>query len=197
VETGAQVYVPHAQNANAWGALSLAVRTTGAPETLAPAVRGAVLAIDKNQPVYDIKTMDDVLSVSIAKNRLVAQLFGVFAIFALLLATIGIYGVISYGVIQRTQEIGIRMALGAQSHDVLRLVVGQGMGLVSLGIGIGLTAAFGLTRLLSSLLYGVSAIDPLIYASVVVLLAIIAFLACYIPARRATKVDPMIALRYE
>nr|MBA2502036.1 ABC transporter permease [Pyrinomonadaceae bacterium] len=195
-ETNSQIYVPYAQDAT-WGGLSLAVRTKGEPETLAAGVRDAVRAIDKNLPAYDIKTMDTVLSASVANNRLVVLLFGVFAMFALLLASIGIYGVIAYSVAQRTHEIGIRIALGAQTSDVLRLVVGQGMRLVVVGVGLGLIGAFVVTRLLVSLLYSVSATDPLVYAGVAVLLTIIALLACYIPARRATKVDPMVALRYE
>jgi len=195
-ETGSQIYVPHAQDA-AWGGLSLAVRTKSEPEALTAAVRGAVLAIDKNQPVYDIKTMDDALSASIANSRLVVLLFGVFALFALLLATVGIYGVISYSVAQHTHEIGIRMALGAQRTDVLRLVVEQGMKLTLLGVVAGITAALVLTRVMASLLYGVSPTDPLVFAGVGLLLTIVALLACYIPARRASKVDPMVALRYE
>ncbi|MEJ7576813.1 MAG: ABC transporter permease [Pyrinomonadaceae bacterium] len=194
-ETNSQIYVPYAQDA--WGGLSLAVRTKGEPETLAAGVREAVRALDKNLPGYDIKTMDDVLSASVANNRLVVLLFGVFAMFALLLASIGIYGVIAYSVAQRTHEIGIRIALGAQAKDVLHLVVGQGMRLVVLGVGLGLIGAFVVTRLLVSLLYSVSATDPLVYAGVAVLLTIIALLACYIPARRAMRVDPMVALRYE
>jgi putative ABC transport system permease protein len=136
------------------------VRTTGEPETLAAAVRGAVLSIDKNQPVYDIKTMDDVLSASVANNRLVVLLFGLFALLALLLATVGIYGVMSYSVAQRTHEIGIRMALGAQPSDVLRLILRQGLALTLAGVGLGLAGSFALSRLLASQLFGVSATTP-------------------------------------
>ena len=195
-EVNSQIYVPHAQDAG-WGGLSLAVRTKGEAEALSAGVRGAVLAIDKNLPVYDIKTMDDVLSASVANNRLVMLLFSVFALFALLLATVGIYGVMAYSVAQRTHEIGIRMALGAQAPDVLRLIVGQGMMLALIGVGVGLFGAFALTRVMASQLYGVSATDPLTFAIVALMLAIVALAACYIPARRAMRVDPMVALRYE
>ncbi len=195
-ETGYQIYVPHAQDAG-WGALSLAVRTKGEPEALTAGVRGAILAIDKNQPAHDINTMDNVLSASVANSRLVVLLFGLFAMFALLLASIGIYGVIAYSVAQRTREIGIRLALGAQTRDVLRMIITQGMILALIGAGLGLLGAFLATRVMRSLLYGVSTTDPLIFIGVSLLLTIVALLACYIPARRATKVDPMIALRYE
>jgi putative ABC transport system permease protein len=195
-ETGYQIYVPYAQDAG-WGTLSLAVRTKGNPEALIAAVRGAILSIDKNQPVYDIKTMDDVFSASVANTRLVMLLFGVFSVFALLLASIGIYGLIAYSVAQRTHEIGIRLAIGAQTTDVLRLIFTQGMVLALIGAGLGLAGAFAATRVMRTLLYGVSPTDPLIFIGVSLLLTVVALLACYIPARRATKVDPMIALRYE
>jgi len=195
-ETSAQIYVPYAQDAG-WGGLSLAVRTTGEPETLTAAVRGAVLSIDKNQPVYDIKTMDDVLSASVANNRLVVLLFGLFALLALLLATVGIYGVMSYSVAQRTHEIGIRMALGAQPSDVLRLILRQGLALTLAGVGLGLAGSFALSRLLASQLFGVSATDPVTFGALSLLLTAVALVACYIPTRRAMKVDPMVALRNE
>jgi predicted permease len=195
-EEGPQVYVPLAQNAT-WGSLSVAVRTTVEPESLARAVREAVLAVDKAQPVFDVRTMEEVRSASVANRRLVVILFGVFAALALLLSSVGLYGVISYAVAQRTHEIGIRMALGAQKKAILRLVLGQGMLLTSLGVGAGLVAALALSRLLSSLLYGVSATDAATFTGVALLLTAVAAVACYIPARRAMKVDPMIALRYE
>ena len=195
-ETGPQIYVPHAQDAG-WGVLSLAVRTKGEPEALASPVRDVMFSLDKNQPPYDIKTMDDVFSASIANIRLVALLLGVFSMFALLLASIGIYGVIAYSVAQRTHEIGIRLALGAQTRDVRRMIVTQGMVLALIGAGLGLAGAFAATRVMRGLLYGVSATDPLIFIAVSLLLTVVALLACYIPARRATKVDPMVALRYE
>ena len=141
--------------------------------------------------------MDDVFSASVAKTRLVMLLFGVFSMFALLLASIGIYGVIAYSVAQRTHEIGIRLALGAQTRDVLRMIITQGMILALIGAGLGLAGAFAATRVMRRLLYGVSPTDPLIFVGVSLLLTVVALLACYIPARRATKVDPMIALRYE
>jgi putative ABC transport system permease protein len=195
-EVQSQVYVPHAQDAG-WGTLSLAVRTKGEPEALTSQVRGVILSIDKDQPAFDIKTMDEVFSESVAKTRLIALLFGVFSVFALLLATVGIYGVIAYSVAQRTHEIGIRLALGAQRRDVLRMIITQGMILALIGAGLGLLGAFATTRVMRNLLYGVSTTDPLIFIGVPLLLTLVALAACYIGARRATKVDPMIALRYE
>jgi putative ABC transport system permease protein len=194
-ENEPQIYVPHAQDP--WGVMSLVVRTKGEPTVLAGAVRSAVLALDKDQPVYDVKTMEDVVAASVASRRTPMLLFTVFAGVALLLAAVGIYGVISYSVTQRTHEIGIRMALGAQTTDVLKMIVRQGMALSLVGVLTGLLAAFALTRVMSGLLFGVSATDPVTFAAVSVLLAAVALLASYIPARRATKVDPMVALRYE
>ncbi len=138
--------------------------------------------------------MEKLVADSLAQRRFSMFLFGIFAALALALAVVGLYGVMSYAVAQRTHEIGLRMALGAQGRDVLRMVVGQGMGLVAVGLGLGLVGAFLLTRLMSSLLYGVSAADPLTYAGIALLLAAVALVASYIPARRATKVDPMVAL---
>ncbi|HEX8140368.1 MAG TPA: ABC transporter permease [Pyrinomonadaceae bacterium] len=179
--------------------ITLVLRAAGGqdPASLTSAVRGAVQAVDPDQPVFDIKTMDQWISETIAQRRLNMILLGTFALVALLLAAVGIYGVISYSVTQRTHEIGIRMALGAQRSDVLKMILGQGMGLTFAGIGIGLVGALLLTRLLSSLLFGVSAFDPLTFILVSVLLTVVSLLACYLPARRATRVDPMIALRYE
>jgi putative ABC transport system permease protein len=196
-EVRPETYLPIAQEPP--GRVTLVVRSAGStdPAGLAASVRAAVQAIDAEQPVYDIKTMTQWVSETIAQRRLNMILLGTFAMLALLLAAVGIYGVMSYSVTQRTHEIGIRMALGAQRRDVLKMILGQGMGLTLLGIGIGLIGALLLTRLMSSLLFDVSAFDPLTFLAVSALLTIVALLACFIPARRAMKVDPMVALRYE
>jgi putative ABC transport system permease protein len=191
----AMTYWPYPELA--YSGLTLVVRTESEPLAAVNAIRREVLALDKDQPIADISTMEQLLSDSVSRARFSAMLLGVFAGVALLLAAVGIFGVMSYGVSERTHEIGLRMALGAQASDVLTLVVRQGMVLTLGGIVIGLGAAFALTRVMSSLLYGVSATDPLTFAAISVLLAAVALLACYLPARRATKVDPMIALRYE
>ncbi|HJU55735.1 MAG TPA: ABC transporter permease [Pyrinomonadaceae bacterium] len=175
----------------------LVVRSQGDPTALAGQVKNEVWAIDKLLPVTRVKTMSDVMSASIASQRFNLTLMSVFAVTALLLAAVGIYGVIAFSVTQRSHEIGVRIALGAQTRDVLRLVVGQGLKLVLIGIGIGLVGAFAVTRLMQSLLFGVSATDPATFVALAVLLAAVALLASYVPARRATRVDPMVSLRYE
>jgi putative ABC transport system permease protein len=190
-----ETYLPFTQSPRSL--MAVMIRTTNDPTNLVSAARNSVLEVDRDQPVYDIKTMEQRLSESIAPRRLSMVLFVSFAGLALLLAAVGVYSVISYSVNRRTHEMGIRMALGARALDVLKLVVWQGMTLALVGIVIGVLAAFALTRLMSGLLYGVSATDPFIFAGVALMLVIIALLACLIPARRATKVDPMIALRYE
>jgi putative ABC transport system permease protein len=159
-------------------------------------MRQAVKSLNPEMPTT-FRTLTEVYSSSLDARRFSLVIFGVFSSVALILAMLGLYGVISYAVAQRTHEIGIRIALGAQRTDVLRLVVGQGMRLVVLGVGMGLIGAFVVTRLLGSLLYGVSTTDPMTFVGVAVLLAFVALIACYIPARRAMRVDPMIALRYE
>jgi putative ABC transport system permease protein len=190
-----QMYSPLAQfPANA---MTLVARTGGDPLALAPNIRGELAAIDRDQPLTNLRTMEQVMSQSISRQRFNMTLIAIFSVVGLILATVGIYGVMSYSVTQRTHEIGIRMALGAQARDVLKLVVGQGMLLALVGVGAGLVIAFGLTRVMSSLLFGVSATDPLTFGAVALLLAAVAALACFIPARRAMKVDPMVALRYE
>jgi putative ABC transport system permease protein len=176
---------------------NLTIRVAGDPLSLAAAVRKEVQAIDPNQPIAAVRTMEQVVAESVGAPRYRTLLLGLFAFVALLLAAIGIYGVISYAVAQRTHEIGIRMALGAQPRAVHRLVIGQGIRLALVGVGAGLIGAVALTRLLAGLLFGVTATDPLTFAGVAVILTVIALLACWIPARRAARVDPMIALRHE
>jgi putative ABC transport system permease protein len=176
---------------------NLVVRTAGDPLAMTSAVRGVVQSIDKDQPLANVRSMEQILENSIAEPRFRTMLLSVFAMLALALAGVGIYGVMSYSVARRTHEIGIRMALGARPNDTIRLVVGQGMTLAVVGVVIGLCGAFGLTRLLSTLLFGISATDPFIFGGIAMLLTGVAALACYIPARRATRVDPMQALRCE
>ena len=195
-DTGQQMYVPYAQDAT-WGSLSFVIRTSGDPAATSAAVRSEIRSLDKGLPVWSARTMNDVLMTSVAPRRTPMLLLSAFAAVALLLATIGIYGVTAYYVTQRTQEIGIRMALGAQIGDVLKLVLQSGMALALIGVGAGLVGALLLTRLMKSLLFGVTATDAVTLVSVALCLLITALLACYIPARRATKVDPLVALRYE
>ncbi|HEX6716249.1 MAG TPA: ABC transporter permease [Pyrinomonadaceae bacterium] len=195
----ALVYAPLSQyRREGWtNGLMLAVQTTTPPETVVSAIREQVRQLDADQPITNVRTMDDLLSRSLSSAKFSLSLLGLFAVLGLLLAAIGIYGVMVTAVTQRTHEIGLRMALGAQGRDVLWLVIRQGMFPVLIGVATGLGAALGLTRLMSTLLFEVSATDPLTLALITVLLTIVALLACYIPARRATKVDPLIALRYE
>ncbi|MFL6333881.1 MAG: ABC transporter permease [Pyrinomonadaceae bacterium] len=189
------VYLPHGQNPS--GTMYLVARTEGDAGVLAPSLTKEARAIEPNVAVFDVKTMEGRLSESLARRHFAMLALGLFALVALLLAAVGIYGVMSYSVAQRTREIGVRVALGASRRDVLGLVLKRGMLLALVGIGAGLAGAFALTRLMSSLLFGVSAADPLTYVAISLLLGTAALLACYVPARRATKVDPMVALRYE
>jgi putative ABC transport system permease protein len=175
----------------------LVVRTANDPSSLAAAVLGAVRALDKDLRLPQAQTMEAFLAASIAERRSNMLLLGVFAMIAVILAGVGIYGVISYSVAQRTHEIGVRVALGAQSRDVIALVVGNGMKLALIGVAIGLGGAVALTRWMQSLLFGVTPTDVVTFAAVSAALMIVAFVACYLPARRAMKADPMIALRNE
>jgi putative ABC transport system permease protein len=193
--TTAQTYEPYLQTP--FQNMTLVVRTDGNPAGLTAGVRSQVLSIDKDQPVSRIRTLEQVISESVAKQRFAMLLLGIFAMVALVLAGVGLYGVMSYAVTQRTHEIGIRMALGAQQRDVLKLVVGHGMILALVGVAIGLIASLALTRVMTTLLFGVSATDPLTFLAIPALLAGVALLASFMPARRAMKVDPMVALRYE
>jgi putative ABC transport system permease protein len=195
-----QLYLPYRQPLRGWGALpfmSIAVRTVGEPLQMTRAVRNAVQSVDKDMPISNVKTLDDMVGSSLGQRRLSMILLGTFSAIALLLASIGIYGVMSYSVAQRGREIGIRMALGAERRRVLGLVVGQGMALAGIGVGIGLLGAFALTRLLGSQLYSVTPTDPGTFAAVAALLASIALMATLPPALRATRVDPVVALREE
>ncbi|HEX5707633.1 MAG TPA: ABC transporter permease [Pyrinomonadaceae bacterium] len=190
-------YTLYGQDKESWSRVAFVVRTEADPKGLAAAVRREILAVDPQQPVSNIQTMEETLSASIKRPRFVTALLGVLASVALALAVVGIYGLMSYTVTERTHEIGVRMALGAQTRDVLRLIVGEGLWLTVAGVGCGLVGALILTRLMSKLLYGVSATDAATFAAVSLVLATVALVACFIPARRATKVDPMVALRYE
>jgi putative ABC transport system permease protein len=198
-EVPSLVYAPLSQyRREGWtNGLMLAVQTTTPPETIVASIREQVRSLDADQPIANVRTMDDLLSRALSSARFSLWLLALFAGLGLLLAAIGIYGVMVTAVMQRTHEIGLRMALGAQRRDVLSLVIRQGMFPVLIGVGIGLVAAVGLTRLMSTLLFEVSATDPLTLGVITVLLTIVALLACYIPARRATTIDPLVALRYE
>ncbi|MFP5262087.1 MAG: ABC transporter permease [Blastocatellia bacterium] len=194
-ETPPQTYMSFAQEPN--NGMTLVLRSDADPATLGAAIRAAVSGIDKDQPISAIRPLAEVLADSVAQQRFSMLLLGVFAAVALVMAAVGLYGVMSYSVTQRTHEIGVRMALGASPRDVLGLVVGQGVMLTSAGVCIGLAAAVALTRLMESLLFGVTATDPLTFGAISLMLMAVAFVASYIPARRATRVDPMVALRYE
>jgi putative ABC transport system permease protein len=179
------------------GSMEVVLRTTGDPLALSNAVREAVWSLDRNLPIPSIQTVEHLLSERVAQQRLNMLLLGLFALVALVLAAVGIYGVMSYAVTQRTQEIGIRMALGAQASDVLRMVVWRGMSLTLAGVTLGLVAALALTRVMKNLLFEVIPTDPATFALIALLFVGVALIASYIPARRATKVDPLQALRNE
>ncbi|MGH9936018.1 MAG: FtsX-like permease family protein, partial [Blastocatellia bacterium] len=190
-----EVFIPHAQNT--YLPMNVVVRTAADPLQVVGAVREVARGMDAAQPVSQVNTMERLIQRSIAPDRFALALLGLLALLALLLANVGIYGVLSYTIAARTHEIGVRMALGATSRDVLRLALGQGMRLTLVGIAIGLFLAYAITRLMKPMLFGVSATDPLTFAGGALSLALVAWLACYLPARRATKVDPLTALRRE
>jgi putative ABC transport system permease protein len=173
------------------------VRTKSNPEAMFGPVRGQVQSLDPNLPLFDVNTLNVHMRLALFPARVAATVLGVFGLVALMLAAIGVYGITSYAVAQRTHEIGVRLALGAQLGDVLRLVLGQGLKLTIIGAAIGLLGAYLATRAITSVLYGVSATDPLTFGFVSLLLVAVALLACYVPARRATKVEPLVALRNE
>ncbi|MFN2579097.1 MAG: ABC transporter permease [Pyrinomonadaceae bacterium] len=190
-----QIYLPHQQFPTSFN--TIVVRTEGDPENMTAAVRNSILAVDKDQAVYSVASLQQLVATSTSLRTFFMMLLTIFAALALILAVVGIYGVMSYAVTQRTQEIGIRMALGARAGDVLKLVLAKGMTLTAAGVSIGIVGAYALTRLLATLLFGVNPTDALTFVAVSLTLTGAALLACYIPARRATKVDPLVALRYE
>jgi putative ABC transport system permease protein len=189
------IYFPYLQSPDQ--TMSLVVRTASPPRAILPAIKNVIWSVDPNQPVFNVRSMDEIISGITSAHRVALLALGAFAFLALVLAAIGIYGVTSYVVGQRTHEIGLRRALGAEPRDVARLVVGQGLRLALAGMGGGLVASLALTRLMSALLFGVSSTDPLTFAAVAVLLTAVALAACYFPGRRAAGVDPMVALRHE
>ena len=194
-QTHPEVFFAHAQDP--YLIMNVVVRTSADPQQIVQILSREVLKLDPAQPARGIVSMDQLISRSLSPDRFSMLLLGVLAAMALVLATVGIYGIMAYTVSQRTHEIGIRMALGARPRDVLRLIVGQGMRLTAIGVVLGLAAAFALTRVMASLLFGVSATDPATFGGIALLLTGVAFLASYLPARGASRVDPMIALRHE
>jgi putative ABC transport system permease protein len=194
-DPGEELYTPVPQRP--WGNMSVLVKTSGNPLQIVPAIRSAIQSVDRDQPMTQIRSLEEDLSSSVGQQRVSALLLGIFAALALVLAAIGIYGVTSYSVAQRVKEIGIRIAMGAQPRDVLRLILGFGAKLAVIGVVIGVIAALALTQLMKSMLFGVTATDPLTLGAVSLTLVAVTLLACYIPARRAMNVDPVIALRAE
>jgi putative ABC transport system permease protein len=190
-----EIFLPHAQEP--YGSMTYVVRTANDPTTMLQAIKGEVWAVNKNLPFASIYTVDDLVSRSLGERRFNLLLLGAFAVIALTLASVGIYGLISFSISRRTHEIGVRMALGAARRDIMKLVLREGLMLTAVGVALGFAASIALTRLLASLLYGVSATDPLTFIAIPVILAGVALVACFVPARRATRVDPMVALRYE
>ena len=198
-DSQSEMYVPYRQADTLLPIffVSLVMRTANDPHTEVSALRSVVHNLDSNQPLVNIRTMDENISTSVSEPRFRTLLLGIFAASALLLSMVGLYGLMAYSVSQRVHEIGIRMALGAQQEDVLRMIIGQGLKLVLIGVVVGLFGALALSRILARFLYGVTATDPMTFIAVAVILILVAIAACYIPARRAMRVDPMVALRYE
>ncbi len=194
-ESRVQYYIPHSQMANS--NMYLVIRANNDAASLTGAVRSTIGRLDKDLPLYRVSAMEQLVSDSMAQRRFAMLLLGIFALVALAIAAVGLYGVMSYSTTRRSHEIGLRMALGAQANDVLKLILRQGMTLVLIGVALGVAGAFALTRFMANLLFGVKATDPITFAAIAALLTLIALLACFLPARRATKVDPMVALRYE
>jgi putative ABC transport system permease protein len=190
------VFVPHLQN-NTWDTMILTVRAAGDPMRLLPSIRSEIWSHDKNLAIAEVQTTDQVLTKALERPRFTMGMLGIFAGAALLLAAVGMYGVMSYAVSQRTHEIGIRMALGARAGDVLRKVLDEGMAMTALGALLGMAGAVALTRVMAGMLFGVTATDPVTFIAVSLFLGVVALVACFVPARRATKVDPIEALRYE
>jgi len=188
-------YWPHPELT--YSSMTLVVRTKGEPVSLAGATRGVIRALDPQQPIGNVATMEQLLAKSLARSRFNTVLLAVFALVALVLAMVGTYGVMSYAVTQRTQEFGIRIALGAGAYEVLKLVLGRGMMLAVMGVLLGSAGAFALTRLMTGLLFEVAPTDGVTFGAVAFSLMLVALVACYLPARRATRVDPLIALRAE
>ncbi len=194
-ESSPQMYFSYGQHTFPF--MSFVIRTRTDPASLIGPVRAAVATVDIDQPIFNVRTMEDYVEGTMAEPRYPMVLLGLFAGLALVLALVGIYGVISYSVGQKTHEIGVRMALGAGRRDILRLILGQGLRLTLAGIGLGVLVALGVTRFLSSLLFGIGTTDPVAFTSVPVVLALAAILACMVPAMRAVAVEPMISLRSE
>jgi putative ABC transport system permease protein len=190
-----EVYAPTLRIAS--GAYDLVVRSAAAPAQIAGAVRGQFRELDPNLPLFTVRTLEETIALNLARQRFAVALLGAFAVLGLLLAAVGVYGVMAYSVSRRAREMGLRMALGAQSGDVLRMVLSEGLKLTAIGVAIGLPASLAISRVMKNLLYGVSAADPLTFAGVPLLLAVVAMIACWIPARRASKTDPMTALRQD
>jgi putative ABC transport system permease protein len=196
-EAGGNEMYFHYRQSGDWQGMEMVVRSTRPPQSLVPEVRAALATYDPSLPTGEFYELEHLIDNAVAPRRLTTELLGFFSVLALTLAAIGLYGVIAYSVAQRTQEIGIRMAVGAQRRDVLELVLSGGLKLVALGIALGLTGAFALTRVLETMLFGVTAHDPVVFAGNAMLLVVVAGVACAVPALRATRVDPIVALRAE